>query len=88
MGFAAQKKRLMTFYHQPPANSISDRFSVRCYFDSPVIYGIRVETSNPYHLIYIENLSCFEKSIANSEEKNNGHNGEVSEGFHIFFIRN
>lgn len=27
-------------------------------FDSPVIYGVRVETSNPYHLFYIEN-SCF-----------------------------
>ena len=24
-------------------------------FDSPVIYGARVETSNPYHLVYIEN---------------------------------
>ena len=24
-------------------------------FDSPVIYGVRVETSNPYHLLYIEN---------------------------------
>ena len=23
-------------------------------FDSPVIYGVRVETSNPYHLLYIE----------------------------------
>ena len=22
--------------------------------DSPVIYGVRVETSNPYHLLYIE----------------------------------
>ena len=26
----------------------------RSYFDSPVIYGVRVETSNPYHLQYIE----------------------------------
>ena len=25
-------------------------------FDSPVIYGVRVETSNPYHLLYIEKL--------------------------------
>ncbi len=25
-------------------------------FDSPVIYGVRVETSNPYHLLYIEKV--------------------------------
>ncbi len=24
------------------------------HIDSPVIYGVRVETSNPYHLLYIE----------------------------------
>ena len=35
-----QKRRI------PPALSII--------FDSPVIYGVRVETSNPYHLLYIE----------------------------------
>ena len=29
---------------------------LRCDFDSPVIYGDRVETSNPYHLGYIERL--------------------------------
>ena len=28
-------------------------------FDSPVIYGARVETSNPYHLGYIENSFIF-----------------------------
>ena len=29
------------------------------YFDSPVIYGVRVETSNPYHLLYTETiLNC------------------------------
>ena len=28
-------------------------------FDSPVIYGARVETSNPYHLVYIENSFIF-----------------------------
>ena len=28
-------------------------------FDSPVIYGARVETSNPYHLVYIENSQIF-----------------------------
>ena len=27
--------------------------------DSPVIYGVRVETSNPYHLLYIENVIQF-----------------------------
>jgi hypothetical protein len=26
------------------------------YIDSPVIYGDRVETSNPYHLVYIERV--------------------------------
>ena len=26
-------------------------------FDSPVIYGDRVETSNPYHLRYIETVA-------------------------------
>ena len=26
------------------------------HFDSPVIYGARVETLNPYHLVYIEKL--------------------------------
>ena len=38
--------------------------------DSPVIYGDRVETSNPYHLVYIErvfnlhskSISLFDKS--------------------------
>ena len=29
------------------------------YFDSPVIYGVRVETSNPYHLLYIETILNF-----------------------------
>ena len=29
-------------------------FALSFVFDSPVIYGVRVETSNPYHLLYIE----------------------------------
>ena len=36
------------------------------FFDSPVIYGVRVETSNPYHLLYIEKICGFDsnKSIS------------------------
>jgi hypothetical protein len=30
------------------------RLRLKSVFDSPVIYGVRVETSNPYHLLYIE----------------------------------
>ena len=39
--------------HQKPLTQLPDSF------DSPVIYGVRVETSNPYHLLiskhYIQN---------------------------------
>ena len=39
--------------HQKPLTLLPDSF------DSPVIYGVRVETSNPYHLLiskrYIQN---------------------------------
>ena len=34
--------------HQKPLTQLPDSF------DSPVIYGVRVETSNPYYLRYIE----------------------------------
>ena len=30
--------------------------------DSPVIYGVRAETSNPYHLVCIEHLAVFDYS--------------------------
>ena len=35
-------------------------------FDSPVIYGVRVETSNPYHLLYIENILFSASLIGNT----------------------
>ncbi len=35
-------------------------------FDSPVIYGVRVETSNPYYLLYIENILFFVPFIGNT----------------------
>ena len=31
-------------------------------FDSPVIYGVRAETSNPYHLRCIEHVSVIQLS--------------------------
>ena len=39
--------------HQKPLTQLPDSF------DSPVIYGVRVETSNPYHLRYIEIMFTF-----------------------------
>ena len=38
----------------PEAMPYETRGRLPVSFDSPVIYGARVETSNPYHLRYIE----------------------------------
>ena len=49
---------------EKPKREKEDPFPVGC-FDSPVIYGDRVETSNPYHLVYIERIfNLHSKSIS------------------------
>ena len=38
-------------------------------FDSPVIYGVRVETSNPYHLLYIDRIKFYNISLTAKASK-------------------
>ena len=51
--------------HQSQGKS-EKSFSLVLSFDSPVIYGVRVETSNPYYLLYIENILFFVPLIGNT----------------------
>ena len=51
--------------HQSQGKS-EKSFSLVLSFDSPVIYGVRVETSNPYYLLYIENILFFVPFIGNT----------------------
>ena len=53
--------------HQKTSYTASDSF------DSPVIYGVRVETSNPYHLVYIEHYGIIVLVPSKKVKKKFGH---------------
>ena len=39
------------------------------FFDSPVIYGVRVETSNPYHLLISKGYAIDDSIVTVSRKK-------------------